>query len=178
MKEKISKMFKDKKTKEKILKILKEVYPYVIIILVVVLIRSFIITPVTVDQISMNDTLYKGDVLLLKKYDKSYDRFDVVVIKHAKDRWIKRIIGLPGEKISCYNGSVYINDEKLEETHVKGQTKGCKDIQLKGDEYFVMGDNREHSQDSRVIGPVNKNDIVGITDFRIFPFNKFGSFDE
>lgn len=162
--------------KEKILKIIKEIYPYALIILVVILIRTFIITPVTVDQVSMNDTLYKGDVLLLKKFDKNYERFEVIVFKRNNDRLIKRVIALPGEKIKCVSGIVYVNNEEISNEHIKGKTDDFHEVILGDDEYFVMGDNRENSMDSRMFGPIKKENILGTTDFRIFPFNKFGNF--
>ena len=84
---------------EKVKKIVKEAIPYLIIIIAVVLIRSFIVTPIKVDGQSMYSTLNNGDILILKKYDKTYDRFDVVVFNNGSDRLIKRIIALPGEKV-------------------------------------------------------------------------------
>ena len=78
---------------------LKELLPYVIIVLVVVLIRSFIVTPIQVDGSSMYPTLEDKELLILKKYDKSFDRFDIVVFEYNGVRLIKRVIGLPGETI-------------------------------------------------------------------------------
>ena len=80
-------------------KIFKELIPYLIIIVVVVSIRIFIVTPVQVSGDSMRPTLKNREILLLKKYDRSFQRFDIVVIDYDNDRLIKRIIGLPGETI-------------------------------------------------------------------------------
>ena len=77
-------------------KIIKEVYPYIIIIVCVVLFRTFIATPVRVDGNSMNDTLNNNDILILNKLDTSYERFDIVVINYGNTKLVKRIIGLPG----------------------------------------------------------------------------------
>ena len=163
----------------KALVVLKELLPYVLIILVVVLIRTFIITPVTVDGPSMNETLHNGEILFLKKFDKSYDRNDVVVfIKRGKqdEKLIKRVLALPGEKIKCVSGIIYVNNEEIDDSHAYGKTADFSEVTLGEDEYFLVGDNREVSYDSRYFGPVKKENIQGVTDFRLFPFNKFGSF--
>ena len=75
--------------------IVKAILPYVIIVIVVVLIRTFIVTPVRVSGDSMHDTLVDGDILLLKKFDKSFERYDIVVFNRNDEQLIKRIIGLP-----------------------------------------------------------------------------------
>ena len=162
--------------KEKTLNILKEVYPYIIIILVVVLIRTFIVTPVSVDGPSMNETLHNGEILILKKFDKSFDRYDVVVFKRKDSKLIKRVLALPGEKIKCVSGIIYVNNEEIDDSHAHGKTDDFSEVIVGENEYFVVGDNRENSFDSRFFGPVNKDSILGTTDFRLFPFNKFGSF--
>lgn len=161
------------------MKILKSILPYVIIIIVVVLIRIFIITPVIVDGDSMYPNLVNNQVLLLKKYDKSIKRFDVVVINYNKDRLVKRVIGLPGETIEYKNSKLYVNGKMIEEDMIDVKTADFR-LDYIGYEtipegyYFVVGDNRGNSKDSRIIGLVSKNDIVGVTNFSLFPFNKFG----
>lgn len=158
-------------------KFIKELIPYVIIIIVVVLIRTFVITPVQVDGSSMYPTLKDNEILLLKKYDKNYDRFDIVVLNYNNSKLIKRIIGLPGEHIKYEDNKLYINGKYVKETF-KTNTE-TSDFEIDGKipkgYYFVMGDNRDNSTDSRIIGFINKNQIDGITDIAIFPFNKFGS---
>ena len=169
---------------KKIIDIAKGLIPYIIIIVVVVLIRSFIITPIKVDGQSMYSTLSDGDILLLKKYDKSYKRFDVIVFKNGNDRSIKRIIGLPGEKIEYKKNKLYVNDKYVKEPFLKNNQKTYDftldefDIDKVPDDcYFVLGDNRTNSTDSRVLGPIDKSVIQGTTDFGIFPFSKFGKFN-
>lgn len=171
------------------MKVFKEILSYLIIILAVVLLRTFIITPVKVDGMSMWPTLSDKDVLLLKKYDKTIERFDVVVVKVGNSKLVKRVIGLPGEtiRISSTNtgygnisSSIYINGTLLEENYgyepIEDPGIATGDYKLADDEYFVMGDNRNNSSDSRVVGieAINKKNIVGVTNFRIFPFNKLG----
>ena len=152
--------------------IIKEVIPYVIIIVVVLLIRTFVVTPINVDGPSMRNTLYDNDLMVLKKYDKTYERNEIVVFKRNKDSLIKRVIGLPGEKIKCVSGIIYINNEEYNDEHGYGQTDDFKEYSLGQDEYFVLGDNRGNSQDSRFFGPVKKENIMGSTDLIIFPFDR------
>ena len=164
-------------------KIIKELYPYFIIIIVVVLFRTFIATPVRVDGSSMVDTLHNNEILILNKLNKSYDRFNIVVIKYGKSKLVKRIIGLPGESIRYENNVLYINNKAIEDVAIARTS----DFELKElynidtipeNYYFVMGDNRGNSLDSRDyrVGLIKKSDIRGTTSFRVFPFTKIGSF--
>ena len=159
-------------------KIVKELIPYVIIVVVVFFIRTFIITPVRVYGSSMENTLKNNDILLLKKFDKKYDRYDVVVINHTNENYkteriIKRVIALPGETIYVKNGKIYVNDKEISENYTKTITFDFDKVKLSDDEYFVMGDNRMNSEDSRSIGPVKKERILGTVNFRLYPFSKF-----
>ena len=156
-------------------KIIKELYPYVIIVIIVILVRSFIVTPVRVDGDSMNNYLLDGQILVLYKLAK-IERYDIVVLHEADDdNIIKRVYGLPGEKIKIDHNKIYVNDEVIEDNYGLGKTSSYDEITLGTDEYFVLGDNREISKDSRIIGPINKKNIKGQTVFRLFPFNKFGT---
>ena len=156
-------------------KFLKTVYPYVIIIVVVVLIRTFLFTPVRVDGPSMNPTLKNGDIMILNKVSK-IDRFDIVVIKSKKldDVLIKRVIALPGESIEVRNGITYINGKKLNDKYAYGVTSDVGKMKLSNNEYFVMGDNRSVSADSRIFGTFTKKEIKGTTKLTIFPFKRIG----
>lgn len=162
------------------MKYIKEWGPYVGIILLVILLRAYIITPVRVEGKSMDPTLQNNEILLLKKYDKKIDRFDIVVLRYNGDKLIKRVIGLPGEHIKYEDGILYINQKKVDENFHHGATLDF-DLKELGYEvipdncYLVLGDNRMGSLDSRVFGPVSKNKIEGITDFSLFPFSKFGA---
>lgn len=162
-------------------KIIKDLLPYLIIIVVVVLIRSFIITPVQVDGTSMMPTLKDNEILILKKYDHSFERFDVIVFDYGENRLIKRVIGLPGDYVEYKDNKLYINGKQIKENfsrNAKTADFKLEDIELEkvpNDCYFVMGDNRNNSTDSRMIGEVCKENIKGSTNFSIFPFDKIGT---
>ena len=153
---------------EKIKKIIKEYLPYVLIIIAVLLIKRFVISPVNV--MLLDEIYYKFDKL---------ERFDIVVVKYkdvsGKSEYIiKRVIGLPGETISYENGKLYVNGKYVKEKFSHEGTKYFKAVTLGDDKYFVMGDNRKVSLDSRYIGPIDKDDIRGRTIISIYPFSKFG----
>lgn len=159
------------------MKFIRELIPYLIIIFVVVTLRTFIVTPIMVSGESMVPTLSGGELMLLKKYDTDYERFDIVVVnKNVEgDNLIKRVIGLPGETIKYRNNKLYINDNIMEDIYAYGETGNFREITLGADEYFLMGDNREISLDSRTIGIIKKSEIEGTVGIILFPFNKFGS---
>lgn len=158
--------------KEKI----KEISPYVLIVVVIVVIRIFIATPVKVDGDSMYNTLNDNDIVLLSKLS-SIDRFDIIVLKENDNNAtiIKRVIGMPGDKVKIRNNKIYINNKIIEDEYAYGETSNYDEITLGDDEYFVLGDNRLISKDSRYFGAIKKSDIKGKAVFRLFPFTKFGS---
>lgn len=165
-------------------KIIKELYPYVIIIIVVILIRSFIVTPVIVSGKSMLPNFNDGELLLVRKIgynEKTIKRFDIVVIKKDKEEIIKRIIGMPGEHISYKNNKLYINDELISEDYSHLNTKDfnleeiCSCSIIPEGKYLVLGDNRPISKDSRSIGLIDEKDIVGKSVFRLWPITKIGT---
>lgn len=166
---------------EKTINIIKEIVPYILVILLALFIRAFIASPVRVNGTSMVDTLKEGDILILNKMNKNYKRFDIVVINSNGTKIIKRIIGLPGENIEYKNNSLYINNKYVKDVDVE-PTADFSLEELYGykmipeDYYFVMGDNRDGSSDSRDrrIGLIKKSDIKGKAKFRIWPFNHFG----
>ena len=158
------------------MKIIKEIVPYIVIVLVVVLIRTFIITPVRVDGDSMKNTLKNGDILLLYKLG-SINRLDIIVLDEEKDneKIIKRVIGLPGETVAIKKGKIYINDKVIDDEYAYGETSDYDKVTLEDDEYFILGDNRLISKDSRYFGPIKKSEIKGKIVFRLFPFTKIGT---
>ncbi len=162
---------------------IKEILPYIIIIIVVVLIRSFIITPIIVSGDSMKPNLHDGEVLLERKIgynSSSIKRFDIVVIKNDNEEIIKRIIGMPGEHISYKNNKLYVNDKFMgtnfnyRDTNDFNLEEICSCTSIPEGKYLVLGDNRPISKDSRIIGLVDEKDILGKAVYRIWPISKFG----
>lgn len=146
------------------------------------LLGQFVVGQVEVEGLSMNDTLNDQDRLLLNKFTyriRTLDRFDVVVFKYAYDTdsdYIKRVIGLPGETVRIdSDGQIFINDELLEEDYGREvmEDPGIAEdgITLGADEYFVLGDNRNNSSDSRDpdVGAVSKSQIRGNAWLRLGP---------
>lgn len=169
-------------------KFLKEWIPYIIIALVVIFIRSYIVTPVIVRGDSMDTTLKDGQVLFLSKISyklENIKRFDIVVIRDDdNDLIIKRIIGMPGDYVEYKNNKLYINYKEVDDKYAFGETGDfkLKEIcEIRNDEckrkipegkYLALGDNREVSADSRVKGLFDKEQILGKTTLRIWPLNK------
>ncbi len=160
------------------MKLLKELLSYLIIIIIVVLVRQYIVTPVKVDGSSMEPTLHNNEILILNKLTKNFKRQDIVVVKNNNIRLVKRIIGLPNEHLKYKNGVLYINNIETDDTFsIKTNDYDLKNIGMEiipNNYYFIMGDNRTNSSDSRAIGLIPKEEIIGKINYRIFPFNKFG----
>ncbi|MDR7857877.1 signal peptidase I [Tissierella sp.] len=161
-----------------------------IIIIVGIFINTFIFSITAVSGESMAPTLEDGDRLLLRKYKvvlntEEYNRGDIVVFRSPLEddsrAFVKRVIGVPGDKINILEGKLYINDEYIKETYV--ESKSFTESLLYGvnyivpkDEVFVIGDNRlpRGSNDSRSFGSVSMEEIKGKVVFKIFPFNRMG----
>ena len=152
--------------------------------LIIIPVRTFIAQPFVVSGNSMYPTFHNSEYLIvneLAKYADSYERGDVVILRYPLDPskyFIKRIIGLPGETITIKNGTVSVSSSAnttpvvLKEPYVKNPKDDTSSRTLSGDEYFVMGDNRTQSSDSRVWGPVPKNLMDGKALVRLFPFSQ------
>lgn len=179
-------MEKEEKKKEKKQKeeksALHDFIIYTLIIVFVILLRSFVVTPVQVSGSSMDTTLKDGQIMLLDKISYRFEeikRFDIVVIKENDSYIIKRVIGLPGEKLLYKDDVLYINDKETKENFKNQKTEdfNIKDLgyeKIPNDCYFVLGDNRKVSLDSRLIGCIKKEDILGKANIVIFPFNNIG----
>ena len=156
------------------MKITKELMPYIIIVVVVVLFRGYIATPVRVDGDSMNPTLKNGQILILNKLDKNYERMEIIVFDYKGERLIKRVIGLPGEEVYIKDNKIYINDEEIKDYSDSVITADYKRVKVPDNSYFVLGDNRGGSADSRIIGMISIDEIRGSILFRLVPPTKIG----
>lgn len=161
---------------KQIKKWLKENLLFTILLLIIIIIRIFFYSPIRVNGSSMYPTLQDKEFMILNKIglQKGINRFDIVVVESNGKYIIKRVIGLPGESVMYSDNKLYINGKVIEDNYSKSETENFENVILKDNEYFVMGDNREISKDSRVIGPVNIKNIKGKTNLVIFPFSKLG----
>jgi signal peptidase I len=159
----------------------------VLVFVCIYILPNFVLQRTIVDGSSMAETLHNGDHLYVEKLSYRFDaldRFDIIVFypygRENEEYYVKRIIGLPGETIQIIGSNIYINNELLEEHYGKDPItdpgRAEMPIILDDDEYFVMGDNRNISKDSRTeeVGNVSKENIGGRAIFRIKPISQFG----
>ena len=162
-----------------------ETLRYVLIAaLIIIPVRTFIAQPFVVEGLSMYPTFHNRDYLIvneLAKYEGDYHRGDVVILRYPLDTskyFIKRVIGLPGETVTITDGTVTITSPTittplvLSEPYVKNPKADSSARTLSQDQYFVMGDNRAQSSDSRAWGPVPKKLMDGKTLVRLFPLTQ------
>ncbi len=170
--------------------LLRELAIYaLIIVLCITVVPRYVIQRTQVDGRSMMNTLHDEESLLVEKVSyhfKDPDRFDIVTFyprgRDHEEYYIKRIIGLPGETIQITGNTIYINGEVLKENYGREpmESGGIAEeaITLGDDEFFVLGDNRNESIDSRdgtEVGVVKKENIDGHAVIRVYPFSKFGT---
>lgn len=154
----------------------------------VVAIRYFLVQPFLVSGGSMEQTFSNGDYLLIDQLTYRFrtpERGEVVVFRNDEGTYfIKRVIGLPGETVTVNDGVVRIADSTrptgyvLDETYLPADlvTSGVADVSLGDNEYFVMGDNRPYSYDSRSWGAIEKKEIVGVARLRLWPITHARAF--
>lgn len=156
----------------------KDIIDIIVIVLVVVLIRTFLFTPAKVKGDSMNDTLLDKEVIIVNKIDYTINeanRFDIVVFERENgEKLIKRVIGLPGEKVEYKDNTLYINDKEVKTPIEFEKTNDFLYEEVEDYAYFVLGDNRNNSIDSRAIGTISKDNVIGTVKLVLFPFNKIG----
>ena len=171
--------------------VVKEIFSTIFYILLVLfgtwVLITFVGQRTSVSGSSMEPTLHHGNQLILDKLSYHFsepERFDIIVFPfqyEEKTYYVKRIIGLPGETVQIdLSGNIYINGEILEEDYglepINFPGLAQEPITLGEDEYFVLGDNRNNSSDSRdpSVGNIKRDDIMGKAWVRIWPLNKFG----
>lgn len=170
--------------------IVKELFGWIVFIVVVVVASYLIVTFVgqrtEVSGSSMETTLSSGDQLIVDKISYRFrdpKRYDIVVFPYRYEEstyYIKRIIGLPGETVQIVDGMVYINGSPLNEHYgnevIEDPGSAAEPITLGDDEYFVLGDNRNNSQDSRAsnVGLIHRDELLGRAWVRIWPLDQFG----
>ncbi len=160
----------------------------IVVVAVTICIFKFVAIPIKIDGSSMENTLHDGDIALINAIginEKNIERFDVVVAysDQLDEKIIKRVIGLPGETIVFENDVLYVNGEIVvqdfldqdfvEESKIAYNVDSFTEdfeVTLGDGEYFLMGDNRLHSTDSRVLGPFTIDDIIGFKGLVIYPF--------
>lgn len=168
---------------EKAKEIFKEIRVYLLIIVIALLVKTFLVAPIRVNGESMMGTLHDKDIMILDKISYRFSpikRFDIVVVKYKDEYLIKRVIGLPGEKVEYKNNKLYVNGKLLKENFSHMKTDDFKldsigNSKVPKNQYLVLGDNRVNSLDSRIIGFIKRSQISGKTSFTILPFNRFGS---
>ncbi len=171
-----------------------EVLDWVKYILIAVIlglaITTFVLQRNEVVGNSMYPTLCDGDQLWVEKITHRFGgvrRGDIITFStvnlpggHREEDLVKRVIGMPGERLEIRDGAVYIDGERLDEPYLREgittepRLAGFADLTLAADEYFVLGDNRPDSSDSRVFGPIREDDVIGETLIRVFPLERFG----
>lgn len=169
---------------------IRDTLEIVFLALVLYVVIQYAVQTVHVLGSSMLYTLHDNDLLVASKISYKLhqpQRGDIIVFKppdEASRDFIKRIIALPGERIRITNGVVYINDQILREpylpekwTYNNNWPASGQDQIMPPNEYFVMGDNRNHSSDSRTFGPITLESILGKAEIRIWPLNAIGFFD-
>lgn len=166
--------------------IFKEVLKFSLIaILIVAPIRIFIAQPFVVSGASMQPNFDSREYLIVDQLSyqvRKPKRGEVIVFKYPKDTslfFIKRVIGLPNETVIMDSGKLSIKNAEfpesfsIKEPYIKEETNDVFKVELEDDEYFVLGDNRKQSSDSRIWGPLEEKFIVGKAFVRLFPINKF-----
>lgn len=161
---------------------------FVIAIAVILVIRYFLFAQYVVDGSSMENTFHDNERVIVNKFIynfKDIGHSDVIVFDTGhEEAYIKRVIGIPGDTVEMIDKVVYVNGEALDEAYVEDYEKSYSDnftlesLGVSGDkipdgQYLVLGDNRAVSKDSREIGLVSENDIIGKVQLRFWPFSEF-----
>lgn len=173
-------------TTQKLINILQIETVFLLCVILMGLIINFVLFPVQVNGNSMYPTLHDHDFGISNIWLKDHEelqRYDVVIVKVDHEYWVKRVIGLPGERIQCINEKIYINGQEIQENYIDEDyindeidehgyfTKDFSEVVLGKDEVFLLGDNRVHSLDSRIVGPFKLSQIKAKEVIIIWPLN-------
>lgn len=165
-----------------VLTAIKEWFIAIIFALIIaMIIRLCLFAPYEVHGTSMSPTLNGDELLVVNKliYNIKKPEYGDIIVFHTDETkdFIKRIIGLPGDRIKIEDGKLYRNGQVLHETYINGPMEGAFDeVLVPVGHLFVLGDNRNNSKDSRVIGTINMRDVVGRADMVILPINQIHIF--
>ncbi len=162
---------------------LKDAIKVIIAIVVILFLIQYVFSVTKVVGSSMYPTLRDEEILILNKFKyrfKEIKRGDIISLKYADTKYlIKRVIGLPGENIYIKDSTLYINDEEYKESYISDDLiykdftlRDLKYDKIPDDMYLVLGDNRVDSLDSREIGLIKKEDVIGKISFRFWPLNR------
>lgn len=171
----------EEKRKKELFSWLKSI---VIALVLALIIREFIFTPVLVSGQSMEPTFQNDNRVIITKIH-TINHFDLIVFQaiHSETNFIKRVIGLPGDMVVMKDDHLYINGEEYEEAYVQSNKEKVFEGQKLTEDFevevpqgflYVLGDNRENSTDSRVLGFIDEKTVVGEVKFRFYPLHKFG----
>lgn len=142
------------------------------------LIRALVFEPFVVKGDSMNDTLINGEVMFTTKFDYLLgepQRFNVVICRYPNrdENFVKRIVGVPGDTVAVRDGYLYVNGERQEEPYIAHRPNyTMEEYTVQPGEFFVLGDNRASSNDSHLVGPLKREQIVSHVRAVFFPFGK------
>lgn len=160
----------------------------VVVMAIMVMIYLFVMSPQEINGASMEPNFHNGEYILTNKIwykFKDPQRGEVIIFKSPRNKevdYIKRIIGIPGDRVRLADNTFYVNDQKVEEAYIPEGTpifpgsflQESSEIIVPENQYFVIGDNRPHSADSREFGPIPFEDIIGKAFVRYWPFNRAG----
>ena len=179
---------KEKKKKSVGREILEWILTIAAALLIALVIRTFIFEPVRVEGTSMNNTLADREIMFVTKYDYIAGdprRFDVVICRYpgrGSTNFVKRVVGLPGDTVELKDGYLFVNGEPYEEPYISDEYRagGLNDFgpyTVPQDQYFVMGDHRNNSNDSRSQGALSRSMIIGHARSVLFPFGSARGID-
>lgn len=160
--------------------ILEWIFVVVFAVGAALIIRTFIFEPVRVDGESMMQTLSNNEYMIVTKYQYLFNdpqRFDVVICHYpnrGNTNFVKRIVGVPGDVVAVRDGTLYVNGEAVDEPFIVNKPNyTMAEVKLLEDQYFVLGDNRSHSNDSHIIGPLSRSQIIGRVSLVVWPLGQF-----